>query len=157
MSLQYLLDGYNIIHQIPNLSLEKLEVQRETLLKLISVYAPQGSFKNKVTVVFDGQAGISYPAATTSTHVIFSRDESADDVIKRCVDESQNSKNMIVVTDDRSVQYAVRALGAKVMSVKDFLSKIKTVKSKATKETKYISKSVEWGITAELERLWLKK
>ncbi|MEM4368155.1 MAG: NYN domain-containing protein, partial [Candidatus Anstonellales archaeon] len=50
----YLLDGYNIINQIEDFSAKTLSIKRELLIKFLIRKKPQGSYKNKVIVVFDG-------------------------------------------------------------------------------------------------------
>ncbi len=162
MSLQYLLDGYNIIHKMGNLP-DKLEDQRSLLVRYIEHNRPQGSLNNQITVVFDGQAGVSSPGIDSNVKVIFSKGQSADDKIKAIVACSTHSKNIVVVTDDREIQYAVRASGACVCSVEEFLSKRSSVKkpSKHVKNNanvqKNISKNLEDQINQELSNVWLKK
>ena len=134
-------------------------------MRLVAVNRPQGSVKNTVTIVFDGKYGIIGTADDTHVKVIFSRGESADDTIKKIVSGAAHKKNIIVVTDDRDIQYAVRAMGAKIMSVEEFLTKSKAAgqprPGAATaargKETgKHISKTVEFKITSEFEKIWLR-
>ncbi|HOW35699.1 MAG TPA: NYN domain-containing protein [Candidatus Omnitrophota bacterium] len=166
MSLQYILDGYNIIKQIPPLKLKKLRDGRDSLVSLIEIYRPQGSIKNSVTIVFDGQSGIIGYPNPLAVKVLFSSDESADDKIKRIVSESNRKKETIVVTDDRELQFSVRLLGAKILSVADFLAQAKGQggegpaskgqKPKAWDE-KTISKTLEYKINSEFEKIWLKK
>ncbi len=56
MSIHYLLDGYNIIHQMPAaLDLTKLEDQRRHLIRFVEQHRPQGSANNRVTIIFDGE------------------------------------------------------------------------------------------------------
>ena len=81
---------------------------------------PQGSLNNKVTVVFDGNEDIFGGMESATVKILFSRGEEADDKIKRIVAQAKNPKDIIVVTDDRDIQYAVRALRAKVSSVQSF-------------------------------------
>ena len=166
MSLHYLLDGYNIVHQMPTSAPEKLEDQRNRLVGFIERCHPQGSPKNKVTIVFDSKVDIVGQMQSSCTNIIFSKTESADDKIKALVAQSSSKKSLVVVTDDRDVRYAVRALGAKVQSVQGFLTKKKSyleqtqTRHKQTgrrEQSKYISKNVESKITSELEAIWLKK
>jgi predicted RNA-binding protein with PIN domain len=138
------------------LKLVKLEDQRLHLIRFIEQFTPQGSPKNQVTIVFDGHPDIFGGMSSLSAKVIFSHGESADDKIKTIVSESKNVRNIVVVSDDRDIQYAVRALGAKVSSVKGFLSKGKSVYKDLPEPEKDISKIDEAKITSELERIWLK-
>ncbi len=160
MSLQYILDGYNIIKQIPPLKLKRLQSGREGLLNLIDIYRPQGSLKNKVTIVFDGQPEMFGGMNSTVAKVVFSTDGSADDQIRKIVSASTYKKSMIVVTDDRELQFSVRALGAKILKVADFLAQAKPTsidKNPEREDEKNISKTLEYKITDEFEKIWLKK
>jgi predicted RNA-binding protein with PIN domain len=162
VALHYLLDAYNIIHQMPSLDRYKLDEQRNGLVHFVEHLRPQGSLKNKVTIVFDGRWGL-YRTESKGTEIIFSLDESADDKIKQIVEDAKNPKNIIVVTNDRGIQTFVRKLGAQICSVQDFLSKGRRI-SKETKEkidknggsTKQISHTAEYKITSEFEKIWLK-
>jgi len=140
----------------------KLEDQRYALLRFLEWRRPQGSSKNSVTVVFDGQLEAFGGMTSAAGKIIFSQGESADEKIKKIVAQAGNKKNIIVVTDDRDVQYAVRALGAKVCGVKDFLGRGKSPGSKqradgpADRPEKYISQCDESNITSEMRKIWLK-
>jgi len=164
MSLHYLLDGYNISNQLPVKALDNLEDQRRNLVRLIENTRPQGSLRNKVTVIFDGVSGYENTQISPIINVVFSRDESADNKIKRMVEKATQKSQMIVVTNDRDIQYSVRANGAKTMDVKTFLDqgKKKVVsrnKKPGPKEDrgKNIPKSVEFKITDEMKDIWINK
>jgi len=118
-----------------------------------------------VTIVFDGQADIIGKKMESVVNIIFSKDETADDKIKKMIAQSAQQSNMVVVTDDRDIQYAIRALGAKVCAVKEFLGRMITSQEKVLqknkkskkREEKYISKTLERVITSEFEKIWLKE
>ena len=168
MALHYILDGYNISKQIPSFSFKGLKDGRDSLVRLIETYRPQGSRKNFVTVVFDGQADVFHPQKQNPyCQVIFSTHQSADDKIRQIVEKSKGKTQTIVVTDDKELRFSVRALGAKVMDVKEFLRKAgpfappeqspgKKGKSSHTDE-KYIPKTLEYKITEEMKKIWLKE
>lgn len=82
------------------------------------------------------------------------------------VEDSNNKINIIVVTDDRSIQYAVRAMGAKAMAVKEFLGKMDGPKSSSSQSgrsgsgvspQKKISEGAQAKINKELADIWLNK
>ncbi len=136
-----------------------LEDQRRQLIEWLALCRPHGSSRNTVTVVFDGRSDVWGGAGPASEiQIIFSRDENADAKLIRMVEESASRKSVVVVSDDRAVQYAVRALGAKVSSVQTFWSKAKlTQKSRGAQTEKYISKTLEHKITSELAKIWLRE
>lgn len=136
----------------------------DRLIHFIQNQHPQGSLKNKVTIVFDGRPGPWQDRSAAYITVIFSQDRSADDIIRLKVEDSSRKKSCIVVTDDRAVQYAVKALGAKVLSVSDFLGlgeRKKTQHNTGTQGSdqsiKKLSSSLEQEITQQMEEVWLSK
>ncbi|MBZ0165264.1 MAG: NYN domain-containing protein [Candidatus Omnitrophica bacterium] len=154
MSLHYLLDGYNILHQIPELLLLEIDQQRLVLVREIEKHQPHGSGRNKVTLIFDGRPGRAQPITSTAVTVIFSMDRSADDRIREMVQGSGQVKNMIVVTDDRELQYSVRASGAKVLSVREFMGRLRGTQVQT--RGKKLTQRQKDQINAELEDRWLK-
>ena len=156
MSLHYILDGYNVISQT-RFSKPKLKDSRQTLIRFIEILRPQGSRQNKVTVVFDGKKDMFSPPFRSEVKVVFSRNESADEWIKKYVEKTARPKNCVVVTDDKEIKFFVRALGAKVISVKDFTGNTRKKFSPKIKEEKVLSSGEARKITKELEKIWLKE
>ncbi|MDP3143694.1 MAG: NYN domain-containing protein [Candidatus Omnitrophota bacterium] len=155
MSLHYLLDGYNIVKQVPSLKNRNLKASRDNLSSFIEANQPQGSSRNKITVVFDGKVDIGPFPGHSYIEIIFSKGRSADEEIKHIVGSIKNRACVVVVTDDRNLKLDVRAMGTGIMSVNEFLSKPKT-RIKKTEEGKDIPFDVEYKINSELRNLWLK-
>ena len=101
----------------------------------------------------------------SGVNIIFSHNETADDKIKALAAQHSAVKNVIVVTDDRAIQYAVKASGARIMSVKEFLGKCEGAQEKGKQkrrlqdsgERKNITKVMEFKINDEMKNIWLKK
>ena len=167
MSLHFLIDGYNLIKRSPLLSPKKLEDGRQGLISFIEHERPQGSFRNPVTVVFDGKPGMYGLPRVGEVKVIFTEYESADDKIKGIVEAAANKREIVVVTDDRGLLLYVRALGAKVLSVSDFFAKAKDAprkndekrrgQAKAPEKEKVITSTFEHKVNQEFEKIWLEK
>ena len=164
MAVHYILDGYNIVKQIPALDLKNLRGSRDKLIRFIEVKRPQGSIKNKVTVVFDGKPGIAYAQNSATVEVLFSQNDSADDMMRTLVKRARHKKATVVVTDDKELRFSIRALGGAVMSVADFLARggMEPSTPKRPKvgqadegEEKAIPASVEYRINDELRKIWL--
>ncbi len=157
MSIHYIIDGYNVIKQIAYFTEKRLEEGRNSFIKFLETSRPQGSFNNQVTVVFDGKSEIIYPKKMSSIEVIFTNDETADDKIKRMVNNSPNRRRLIVVTDDKGIKFFVRDLGTKTMSVKNFLSKVKEkpfkLTSGGTDKPELMSEEAK-QINNELQKIW---
>lgn len=164
MSLHFVIDGYNLIKQTPALNKDNLEDSRVALIKFLNIHRPQGSGNNPVTIVFDGaQGNFYYGASAPSMEIIFSGRQSADDKIRRLVEESAHPKTIVVVTNDREIQLSVRQFRAQVRTVDEFLKKFNAaqkLKQKTDKKNsadeKMLSYSSEEKINEELKRIWLK-
>jgi predicted RNA-binding protein with PIN domain len=119
---------------------------------------------NQVTVVFDGQPDqyTMFPGSQSGEaqipqeiRVIFSDGCSADDKIKRMVDEMPARKNCVVVTDDKDIFLYARSLGTRVMSVTAFTAKTREFHGHQEPGGKYISLSRQEKINKELFQKWL--
>lgn len=161
MSLQYIIDGYNLLnHPLFAQTHKKSRSQHLSLLEFIRAKKPSASRKNQITVVFDG-----YPPADfkpqegfSGINVIFSRDVSADEKIKKMLEKAQDPRQITVVSDDKEVKFFARANRAKSLAIEEFAkaAKInaKTSKSDSLKpELSYVQID---KINQELEHLWLK-
>ena len=146
-----------------------LEDGRRSFLRWIENSRPQGSVNNQVTVVFDGHPDHAHPfscyhsADIPKSHlgeirVIFSDGCSADDKIKRMVEDDGDQKNCVVVSDDKDVYLYARSLGARVMSVAAFTSiKVQGKHDGSKPSSKYISLSRQEKINKEFAKIWLKE
>ena len=163
MSLQYIIDGYNITNHTTFTQHinKKVKDQRVALLELIQRARLAGSPKNLVIVVFDGfpkaQDTFQLNNEDFAIRVIFSREESADKRIEKLIEQSGNPKNIIVVSDDKEIVFFAKALGAKAKSVEDFLLPPKRAQeAKGNLLEAELSYSQMHRINEELRRLWLK-
>jgi predicted RNA-binding protein with PIN domain len=164
MAQHFIIDGYNLIKQspltsrlIPPYSAKggvNLEGARSSLIRFLAVCRPQG--KNKVTVVFDGKPGNTSCAGIGPVEIIFTQGESADDKIKRMVESSKNPKSVIVVTNDREIQYFARAHQAQVKTVEEFLAKFNTPRQSGACDEKAIGPIEAAQINEEMKKIWLK-
>jgi len=134
-----------------------LEDGRRGLLKWIEQSRPQGSVNNQVIVIFDGHPGYFSDASLGGIRVIFSDGCTADDMIKSMVDDDDDRKNCVVVTDDKDIFLYARSLGARVMSVAAFTSSKSRGIMRQDHGTKYISLSRQEKINKELKDIWLKE
>jgi predicted RNA-binding protein with PIN domain len=157
MSLHYIIDGYNVMKQVARLTGKRLARGREGFIRFLETERPQGSSRNKVTVVFDGRTDVYAPRINSEIEVIFSHNESADEKIKKLV-EKYEQKNLVVVSDDNAVKYSTKIQGASTMEAKEFLCrKSGREKSCAAQEEK-INPQTSLGIeiTKELEKIWVR-
>ena len=161
MSLQYIIDAYNIInHPRFRAAAKQSSSVQHALHDFIRLNKLSGSAKNIVVLVFDG-----YPAAGQSVPVgegvlwIYSRKIEADEKIKRLVEESAQPKNIIVVSDDRQVQLASKILHAQVCGVEEFICGKQRNKSLEAIESDEGEDALTYAkiqkINVELKKRWL--
>lgn len=166
--MYYIIDGYNVINSSDMFSSSTLEGRRNKLLEFIQFNRPHGSLKNSVTIVFDCKSKNPYESnGYNKSHrgdieIIFSNDiVSADDIIVKIVDESQNPYEITIITDDKGIRRRISLSGAKYEAVEIFLSKGFKQKNIKRAYEDYDCEDYDKGkskqINEELVRLWLKK
>ena len=155
--LHYIIDGWNIIHKIPEV--KKSAAPRQEFIWHIRRQNLTGSGNNKVTVVFDGGPHYDEFLEEKEYSVVFSLEESADEVIKRRISRAVNKKQLVIVTDDREIIYHARAEGAQFVRSKEFLTpkKKRPPARRDYQPKKRISAKLEAEITEELRKKWLKE
>ena len=161
MSLQYIIDAYNIINnpQFKPATKTVLNVQH-ALVDFIKLNRLSGSKNNKVIFVFDGYppAGQEIPEEKGLV-CVFSRMIEADELIKKIVEESAQPRNIIVVSDDKEVQLMSRFLHARVCGVAEFICGKKSSKFVSAvgldEADSKLSYSKMQKINAELKKKWL--
>ena len=120
--MEYLVDGYNLLHAWDRALPEKddLERARTRLLDALADFsAREGS---RVTAVFDG-VDLPYPdrGAHRGLAVRFSRTpQDADRLIASCLERSHHRRDTVVVSSDNAVKNEARAMGAKSLSSREF-------------------------------------
>ncbi|MEN3013473.1 MAG: NYN domain-containing protein [Endomicrobiia bacterium] len=128
----FILDGYNIIKGSEKFYAKDISLRIEKLIRFLIEQKPQGSYKNKVVVVFDGSPQISYSnyinLKSYNIQIIFSYSQTADEKIKKIAETTKNPKDFIVVSDDKEIVYYVKYCGLRVLSVKEFIKEHKQSK-----------------------------
>ena len=152
--LIYVIDAFNLIHSVPELS--DSSTPRSDLLAFLKSAKLEGSSTNRVVVVFDG-----YPAEGADRErlyeVIFSKNRTADDAIRDYLDKSEHPRQAVVVSDDREVRDFARARGARPMKNEEFLQRRPKRAKSARREEDGIDDASRERITQELENIWVKK
>jgi predicted RNA-binding protein with PIN domain len=160
MSLHFIIDGYNLLLRSRQFNCssdsDEMSAARQKLIQFLEQERPQGSFRNRVTVVFDGQAGVIGDwrgASHRSIRVIFTEGESADDRILKLIEGENELSQTVIVTDDRELSYRARQRRAKTLPVKEFLAKRKREESPPPD----LDPDEAREITQQLAKLWLGK
>lgn len=159
MSLQYIIDGYNVTNHpgFADRDPKQYSDPRARLVQLIRQKKAASSPHNKFWVVFDG-----YPDASLDNldngniMVVFSRRESADDRIRKLIELIPNPRNVVVVSDDKEIIFFARSCRARPESVKEFLAfQDKLPRKKAGAPEPGITYTQMHKINEELKKIWL--
>jgi predicted RNA-binding protein with PIN domain len=120
--MKWLVDGYNVIRQAPELAereRESLAAGREALCRLVASAARASG--DTYTVVFDGDRRGGSSAAGPGVRVIFSSArESADQVLARLA-----QAGAAIVSNDREVRQAAARARAIAITADEFLARLR--------------------------------
>lgn len=153
----FVIDGYNLLHQVPELAgtaSENLEDRRERLIRrLVSLSAGR---KLLIHIVFDTarirKSRSNYPGI----RVDYAK-PSADAYIRRIISENQSNRNLVVVSSDRKDigEYA-KTCGIEWMTSKYFWRWITKISDKNRSGTKRLEANgaAPLGWTSE-DNTWL--
>ncbi|MCX5709610.1 MAG: NYN domain-containing protein [Candidatus Omnitrophica bacterium] len=160
MSLRFIIDGYNITNH-PDFcrkARKSLADPRQALASLIKTSRLSGSPRNQVDIVFDGYPGERGAVEPSGLNIIYSRDISADERIRKMLEAAANPKSIVVVSDDKEIRSFAGIFGAQHLSVEDFLvSKEEGAALKRKLAEPEISYTAKHKINEELRRIWLKE
>ena len=124
-----IIDGYNMIHRVPELRahLEKsLECGRDELIRLLKTYLLNK--KIQITVVFDGTEappGLSSVQDYRSLKVVFSRYPfKADPLIISLIAREKAKRSLIVVSDDSEITQNPQSNQTLVLSTHAFYHRL---------------------------------
>lgn len=126
MKKYFIIDGNNLIHQIPelrNLFLKNPESAQLTLYEKIKLRTGKDG---KLVLVFDG-------FGTGNRDIIYSGKLSADEIIRRFIEENYERNAVSVVSSDNYITSLAKACGCDVIKSKLFLENITGQKTKVNK------------------------
>ncbi len=160
MSLQFVIDGYNVVKHPLLSSLTRTKDPKIALVDLIKKNGLCGSINNQITIVFDGYANNPHiNDLVNDMRLVFSCEDKADDKIKRMVESFENPRNIIVVSSDNEIRNFVKSCGAGVLTVEEFLQRPKKKQKALSGDLSYkpdLNYSQMHKINAELRKKWLK-
>ncbi len=121
--ISYIIDGNNLIGKSKHLiGVQKKDKQssREKLVLILDRY-----FYNKkynITLHFDGFAG--QKINSSKVKIVYSQNLTADEKIKKQIENSTSRKNTIVVTSNNNIAEFAKVCSCKVISSEEFLNMI---------------------------------
>lgn len=134
-SFQVFIDGYNLIHQIPELkkALSKsIDSARDKLQQMVEAYCDYNNAKG--FIVYDGTQSRRWEEGDNPILIYSKAGESADTVIESLVYKLDDRRKARVVTDDRQVSNMVFGMDAFTMSASSFAIEAKRAVENIRKE-----------------------
>ena len=125
--MNFLIDGYNLLHAIGWAPLVKssgkLEPARQKLLEWLADATPMREGLVQFRVVFDAQNGRAPSGGKSHRGVVihFAYKKTADDLIEEMLDAAKVPKSITVVSNDARLSEAARRAGATGWGSKEFL------------------------------------
>lgn len=160
-----ILDGYNIIHQIPELEKfldQDLAKARDGLSRLCRNWLASRKDIWLFYIVFDGSSDVpnNETQSARDIRIIYTKtNETADTRILDILEERKNDCNATIVSEDNFVKRQSRLLGAKIMSVSSFAATAAGKSRNAVRSMKYSGKndltpSQQKDINDSLKKHW---
>jgi uncharacterized protein len=131
----YLIDGHNLIPHIHGLSLRQMDDEMR-LLELLQTFGRE--HRARIEVFFDGAApgwaGTKGYGNITAHFVV--KGTTADDAIRRRLNQISTGSGVTVISSDRQVQAEARSQRAEVISSRDFAQNFPNIKPEQQKRKK---------------------
>ena len=152
----FVIDAFNLIHSIGNMC--DSPTPHADLLHYIDAHRLTGSPNNRAVIVFDGFEPSNQLLASPYS-ILFSDDDTADEVIKRWIERAEHRATVVVVSDDREISLCARGEGAIAMGTKAFLElgKRPTSAPGSAESELSLDSAARERITRELESIWNNK
>jgi predicted RNA-binding protein with PIN domain len=109
-----IIDGNNLIHKIPSIKKTFLISPEAAQLSLVESVLSKHKSKDKIIFVFDGFGKIS------KENVIFSGKMSADEVIRKFIEDYYNKKIITIVSSDNDIIRLAKICACEVIKSEDF-------------------------------------
>lgn len=124
--MRYLIDGHNLIAQLPDINIEDDHDEAELVIKLRGFCVRT---RKQVTVVFDGglPGGFSPTLSNSTVTVKFASAErmTADQVLLGMIRKLKNPKGYTLVSSDQEILDAALAVGMPILRIPQFIALLK--------------------------------
>ena len=152
-----IVDGYNIIHAIPEIENElnrDLMSARNALAATLRKYQLHEKSIREIYVVYDGvgEAGQDIEDLGLIKNVYTSKDSSADSEIVNILKNMKKLSKTAVLSRDNFVINHARAMGADILSINSFSKKI--AREDMAPRAAELSEDEKESINKELKKIW---
>lgn len=152
--MQWLIDGHNLIGQMPNLQLDDPDDEAKLLTYLRNFRVRTG---HQITVIFDAGSGYR-PAETKKTGGVTvqfaAQGQTADQIISQRLRRVKNPQELRVVTSDRAVQQVARQARVRVLTAREFAQQLLQGSPAAAEDDR--GSQTEVNLSADEVEEWLK-
>ncbi len=125
MKKKLLVDGYNLAHKHPEISLWLKKGDTEKTIQLLISWLQSGPGRkhSKIILVFDGKRGnFNRQHYSSNIKLIFSKKpQTADDIIRDFIRNAENPSDWTVVSSDNEIIYTSQDHGAHTIKSETFL------------------------------------
>lgn len=155
--MRYLIDGHNLIAQLPDIDIADEDDEAQLVLKLRGFCARS---KKQVTVVFDGglPGGFSPTLSNSTVTVIFASSErsTADQVLLAMIRKLKQPQAYILVSSDQEIIEVAQAHRMPILRTPDFIPLLKSPSPKTVQAHRADSQKQHPQISAAEVQEWLK-
>ncbi|MEO8211252.1 MAG: NYN domain-containing protein [bacterium] len=113
-----LIDSNNLLHKVPHLKNLFIKDKEGAQLALIESVKANSNKNEKIIFVFDGFSKIK------KTNVIFSNNISADEVMRKQIENFPDYKKLKVVSSDSGITDLARVCGCEVQKSEDYWNEL---------------------------------
>lgn len=141
------LDGYNVIHAVPQLAQQldrSLEAAREALVSLCREYRAARGDIEQLYVIFDGDeayAGGPHADSGGVTVLFTPRQEEADERILSLIRADGGRSRFVIVSNDTYIFNNARVHGARVIPVQQFYGQVRPARRTRSKDPSIVDKT----------------
>ena len=148
--MEYIIDGFNVIKTSFIKKYEKYGIEKaeEFLVDILEKYKRKHP-SVEITIVFDGKSPSFSFYHRRKIKIVFSNEVSADEKIRKILENKKNKANILIVSDDRQVQEFSKILGSKFLKVVEFLE---IVYPEEKKEPQKYEKEIKYSLKSKIEK-----
>ena len=121
-----IVDGNNMIHKTADLKKLFRENPESAQLSLFEKLKTKLYRSDKLVLVFDGFGSIN------SSNIIFAGKVTADEVIRKYVEDNYEKKSMALITSDNGIIGIAEKCGVEILKSEDFATDSKTISAHKT-------------------------
>lgn len=119
----YLIDAYNVLHRLTSFRTQLVKDPESARASLIRQCRLIYGRQTHVVAVFDGSG---HTDSSGGIRVVFSGKSTADQLIKKLIDEEKHRQDVVVVTSDAEIQRYAKNSGCRFVSAETFPSLVRS-------------------------------